>query len=153
MNHKACEDMCWAASMAGLGLSNGGGVGIVHGFGHGISTLYNVHHGLAGATVTLPLERYNEECCPERFAQMAQVLGVDIRGMTTIQAADKWFDEIGRLLLDLHIETGNLKKQFGVREEDLEHIIIKQYMNDFNREGNPRDYNFDECLNQFRALL
>jgi formaldehyde dismutase / methanol dehydrogenase len=153
MNSKACEDMCWAESMSGLGLSHGGGVGIVHGFSHGISTLYNVHHGLASAAVAVPLERYNAECCPEKFADMARAMGVDTRGMTTGQAADRWFEEIERLLKDLDIQTGNLKKQFGVKEEDLEHIILKQYKNDFNREGNPRDYNFEECLRLFKSLL
>jgi len=153
MNHTACENMCWAASMAGLGLSNGGAVGIVHGFGHGISTLYNVHHGLASAVITLPLERYNEECCPERFAEMARAMGVDTRGMNTIQAADKWFDEIERLLKDLNIETGNLKKQFGVKEEDFDHLITKQYKNDFNREGNPRDFSYDDCMRLLKSLL
>ena len=153
MNHTACENMCWAQSMASVGIGFGGGVGIVHGLGHGLSALYNVHHGLANAAVAPILARYNEPVCPEKFAEMAAAMGVDTRGMTTIQAADKWFDELERLLKDLNIETGNLNRQFGLKREDFEHIATKQYANDFSREGNPREYNFDDCIKLLEKLL
>ncbi len=153
MNHAACENMCWAESMAGVGLSYGGAVGIVHGIGHGISTLYGVHHGLANAVLTIPFERYNEPTCPEKFGQMAKVMGIDTQGLNTTQAADKWFDCVERLLDDLNIETGNLKQQFGVEEKDLEHLVARQYKNDFCMEGNPRKYNFEEIIELLRKIL
>jgi formaldehyde dismutase / methanol dehydrogenase len=153
MNAQACENMCWAESMAGVGISYGGAVGIVHGIGHGISTLYGTHHGLANAALTLPFERYNEPACPEKFGEMAKAMGVDTRGMTSTQAADKWFDEIERLLKDINIETGNLKKQFGVKEADLDHLVTKQYHNDFCMEGNPRKYNYDEIMKLLKEML
>jgi alcohol dehydrogenase class IV len=153
MNHVACENMCWAENMAGVGIGFGGGAGIVHGLGHGLSSLCGVHHGLANAVVTLPLERYNEPACPDKFAEMAEAMGVDTRGMTKTQAADKWFDEIERLLKDLNIETGNLNKQFGFQKEDIKHVVHNQYMNDFTREGNPRDFNFDDCVRLLEGIV
>jgi alcohol dehydrogenase class IV len=153
MNHVACENMCWAENMACVGIGFGGGAGIVHGLGHGLSTLYDVHHGLANAVITLPLERYNEPACPDKFAEMAGAMGVDTRGMTKMQAADKWFDEIERLLKDLNIETGNLNKQFGLQKKDVEHIVTNQYANDFGREGNPRDFDFEECVKLLESML
>jgi alcohol dehydrogenase class IV len=153
MNHVACENMCWAESMAGVGIAFGGGAGIVHGLGHGLSTLYGVHHGRANAVVTLPLERYNEPACPEKFAEMAGVMGADTRGLTRMQAADKWFDEIERLLKDLNIETGNLHKQFGLLKKDVKHIVKWEYENEFPREGNPRDFDFDDCVSLLESML
>jgi alcohol dehydrogenase class IV len=153
MNHKACENICWASSVAAMGLCMGGGVGIVHGFGHGISALRGAHHGLANAVLAVPMERYNQAVCPDKFADMAEAMGVDTRGMTKMQASDKWFDEVERLLKDLNIQTGNLNKQFGLTKEDCAHIIKVQYSNDFAAEGNPRDYNYEECLSLFRGLL
>jgi alcohol dehydrogenase class IV len=153
MNHVACENMCWAENMACVAIEFGGGAGIVHGLGHGLSTLCDVHHGLANAVVTLPLERYNEPACPDKFAEMAGAMGVDTRGMTKMQAADKWFDEMERLLKDLNIETGNLNKQFGLQRKDLEHIVTNQYANDFPREGNPRDFNFEDCVKLLEGML
>jgi len=153
MNHVACENMCWAESMASVGLGFGGGVGIVHGLGHGLSVLHDCHHGLANAVVTIPLERYNEPSCPNRFAEMAEAMGVDTRGLTKMQAADKWFDETERLLSDLNIRTGNLNEQFGLQKKDVKHIVKWQYANDFAREGNPRDFNFDDCVRLLESML
>jgi hypothetical protein len=41
---------------------------------------------------------------------------VDIRGIIKMQALDKWFDGIERMLKDLNIETENLNKQFGLKK-------------------------------------
>jgi methanol:N,N-dimethyl-4-nitrosoaniline oxidoreductase len=153
MNHRACENMCWAESMAGLGMIIGGGSGIVHGLAHGISVLRGVHHGLANASVTLPLERYNEPVFPEKFAEMARAMGVDTRNMTTMQAADKWFEEIERLLRDLGIQTGDLNKRFGLQKDDIKHIVKYQYDNDFAIEGNPHEFNFDDCVTLMESML
>jgi alcohol dehydrogenase class IV len=152
MNHKACEMMCWAANMGGVAISFGSGAGIVHGLGHQISALTDCHHGLINSVITLTLERYNEPACPEKFADMAQAMGVDTRGMTALQAADKWFDEVERLIKDLGIESNNLTRQFGFQKKDIEHIV-KIYANDFTHEGNPRDLNLDDCRRLLESML
>ena len=145
MNHVACENMCWAASMAGIGLGFGGGAGVVHGLMHGLSALYDVHHGLTNAVFTIPGERFNQPACPEKFAEMTETMGIDIRGMTKMEASDCWFEEIERLLDDLEIESGNLSR-FGLTKEDCTHIVQNQYLNDFARQGNPKDFQFDEYV-------
>lgn len=152
MNHKACEMMCWAANMGGVAISFGSGAGIVHGLGHQISALTDCHHGLINAVITLNLERYNEAACPEKFADMAQAMGVDTRGMTAMQAADRWFDEVERLIKDLGIESNNLTRQFGLQKKDVEHIV-KIYANDFANEGNPKDLNSDDCRRLLENML
>jgi alcohol dehydrogenase class IV len=153
MNHEACENMCWAESMAGVSIGFGGGVGIVHGLSHGLSVLHDVHHGLASAVVAIPLERYNQPSCPLKFAEMAETMGVDTRGMTKMQASDRWFDEMERLLSDLNIRTGNLKEQFGLKRDEIEHIIKNQYEKDFCVEGNPRNFVFKDCVDLLEDML
>ncbi|MBA7687805.1 Methanol:N,N-dimethyl-4-nitrosoaniline oxidoreductase [subsurface metagenome] len=152
MNDKACEMMCWAESMGILCLVFGGGAGIVHGFGHQIGALTDCHHGLANAILTPTLERYNEPSCPEKFAEMAGAMGVDTRGMTKMQAADKWFDEIERLLKDLNIKSGHLNEQTGLKKEDIPHIV-DVYSNDWCYEGNPTAFNREECIQLLESML
>jgi formaldehyde dismutase / methanol dehydrogenase len=152
MNHNACEMMCWAANMGGVAIGFGSGAGIVHGLGHQISALTDCHHGLVNSVLTLTLERYNQPACPDKFAAMAEAMGVDIRGMTTVQASDKWFEETERLLTDLGLESNNLKKQFGLQESDIDHIV-KIYANDFANEGNPKDLNIDDCRRLLKSML
>jgi alcohol dehydrogenase class IV len=153
MNHTACESMCWAENMASVGIGFSGGVGLVHGLGHGLTVLFGVPHGLASAVVTIPIERYNQSACLEKFAEMAEAMGADTRGLNTVQASDKWFDEMERLLADLNITTGHLKEQFGLQEKDFDHIVKWQYERDFCREGNPRDYNYDDCIQLLKSML
>jgi alcohol dehydrogenase class IV len=153
MNHKACEAICWASSMAALALSMGAGVGLVHGLGHGISVMRGAHHGLANAVITIPMERYNQSVYPDKFADMAKYMGVDTRSMNKMQASDSWFDAVERLLKDLNIQTGNLNKQFGLTAEYCAHIIKYQYSNDYAKEGNPRDYIYDEAYALFTSCL
>ena len=152
MNHKACEMMCWAASMGGVAIGFGAGAGIVHGLAHQVGALTDCHHGLSNAAVTLTLERYNEPACPEKFAEMAAAMGVDTRGMTTIQAADKWFEEIERLLSDLDIRPGHLNEQFGLQRKDLQHII-DVYANDWCSEGNAMAFNREELTKLLESMF
>jgi formaldehyde dismutase / methanol dehydrogenase len=151
-NNIACENMCWGESMASFGFWFGGGAGIVHGLAHGISAVTDAHHGLANASVMIAAERYNETACPERFAEMAEALGVDTNGLTRMQAADRWFIEIERLMRDLNIVSGQLTKQFGLQKKDIEHIV-SDYANDLNKEGNPRDFNFTESVEILESML
>jgi alcohol dehydrogenase class IV len=152
MNDTACENMCWAESMASFGFWFGGGAGIVHGLQHQVGAITDCHHGLGNAVMLVPLQRYNQVSCPDRFAEMAEAMGVDTRGMTRLQAADRWFDELERLLKDLNIQSGHLNQQFGLQRKDLEHCVT-QYSNDLNKEGNPRDFNFEECIALLDSML
>lgn len=152
MNQKACENMCLAATMGGIAIGFGTGAGMVHGLGHQIGALSDCHHGLANAAMSLAAERYNQPTCPEKFATMVKAMGVDTRGMTTVQASDRWFDEIERLLKDLEITPGHLNEQFGIQKKDLKHIV-SIYSNDFSREGNPREFNYDEVIKLLESIL
>lgn len=146
MNPEACEAITWAASMSGgIGLGLGGGTGLVHGLGHGLSVLYGLHHGLANAVMTIPGERYNQPECLEKFAEMARAMGMDTTGMTRLEASDQWFYEVERLLEDLNIESGHLGR-YGLKKEDIPHIVEVQHRPDLCAQGNPRDYNYDDLV-------
>jgi methanol:N,N-dimethyl-4-nitrosoaniline oxidoreductase len=152
MNNTACERMCWAATMGGIAIGFGAGAGIIHGLGHQIGALTDCHHGRVNAVLALAGERYNEPAAMDKLAAMAGAMGVDTRKMTRLEAADRWFIEIERLLKDLGITPGQLNKQFGLQEKDLEHIV-KIYANDFCSQGNPREFNFEETVQLLKSVL
>ena len=152
MNNTACERMCWAATMGGIAIGFGAGAGIVHGLAHQVGALTDCHHGLSNAVMTLAGERYNQPAAIDKFAAMTRAMGIDTRNMTEWQAADRWFDEIEQLLKDLEITPGQLNKQFGLQEKDLEHII-KIYSNDFCSQGNPKEFNAEEVLQLLKSVL
>jgi formaldehyde dismutase / methanol dehydrogenase len=153
MNDVACENMCWAESMGGTGMCFGAGVGIVHGCGHVMAALTDAHHGFINSILSSPLERWNQPACPDKFADIARLsFGVDTKGMTKMEASDKFFDELDRLLKDLGIKSGHLKEQIGLQEKDLKHVA-KYYQMDWGREGNPRDSTIDQTVALLRSIL
>lgn len=152
MNQKACEKMCWASSMGGVGIQLGAGAGILHGLSHQFSALTGCQHGLANAVMTLGLERYNQPSCAEKFAKMAAMMGAETGGLTRLEAADKWFEEIEKLLKDLGIRSGYLNEQFGLEKKDLDHIVTL-YSKDWCMQGNPREFNYGECISLLESML
>lgn len=152
MDKDACERMCWASTMGGIGIGFGAGAGIVHGLGHQVSALTDCHHGRINAVLMLAGELYNQPAAVDKFAAMTKAMGIDTRDMTKFEAADRWFDEIEQLLDDLEIEPGNLSEQFGLEEKDIDHII-KVYSNDFCSQGNPKEFNKEEVTELLKRVL
>jgi alcohol dehydrogenase class IV len=148
MDATACERMAWASTMGGIAIGFGAGAGIVHGLGHQISAISDCHHGRVNGVMVLAGERYNQPAATDKFAAMTRAMGIDTTGMSELEVADRWFDEIEQLLNDLEIQPGYLTKQFGIKEEDIDHIV-KIYSNDFCSQGNPKEFVEDEV----RAIL
>lgn len=152
MDNNACERMAWASTMGGIAIGFGAGAGIVHGLGHQISALTDCHHGRINAVLMLAGERYNQPAIIEKLAALTRAMGIDTTGMTEWEAADHWFYEIENLLNDLEITPGQLNQQFGVEEKDLDHIV-KVYANDFCSQGNPKAFDYDECVSLLKSAL
>jgi formaldehyde dismutase / methanol dehydrogenase len=152
MNNVACERMCWAATMGGIGIGFGAGAGIIHGLGHQISALTDCHHGRINAVMMLAGERYNQPAIIEKLAMLTRAMGIDTTGLTDWEASERWFEEIEQLLIDLEITPGQLKKQFGLKETDMEHIV-KVYSNDFCSQGNPKAFDYDEVLGVLKGAM
>jgi alcohol dehydrogenase class IV len=152
MDNNACERMAWASTMGGIAIGFGAGAGIVHGLGHQVSALTDCHHGHINGVLMLAGERYNQPAIIGKLAALTRAMGIDTTGMTEWEAADHWFYEIEQLLEDLEITPGQLNKQFGLEEKDLDHIV-KVYSNDFCSQGNPKAFNYDECISLMKSIL
>lgn len=150
-NDKAIENMAWAQSIAAMSYNMGGGMGMVHGLAHMVSVIKDAHHGLTNAIMCLPVERFNVVAVPDRFAEIAQAMGVDTRGLTKVQAADKAIEEMERLGNDVGITDISLK-QFNFTDKDVEHSV-KWALNDLSYEGNPRDMTGDDIRKMMKAMM
>jgi alcohol dehydrogenase class IV len=73
--------------------------------------------------------------------------------MSEVEASDRWFVEVERLIKDLDIEAGNLNRQFGLTKEDCAHIIRVQGSNDICMGGNPIEYNYEEQVKVLESIL
>ncbi|MCX7650540.1 MAG: iron-containing alcohol dehydrogenase [Flavobacteriales bacterium] len=102
------------------------GLGVVHSMSHPLSTLVDMHHGLANA-INLPYGMaFNLKYCPEKFQRMAQRLGLSSGR------------DIPDFLLQLN-ERLNLPttlRAAGVKEEHLE-PLTELAVQDFAHPNNP----------------
>ena len=75
------------ANMAGATLS--AGTGATHGLANMLSKYYHVPHGESVGMLLPYVMEYNIPCCPEKYARMAEAIGVRKDGMTDLEAAQR----------------------------------------------------------------
>jgi methanol:N,N-dimethyl-4-nitrosoaniline oxidoreductase len=160
-NFDARRGMMYAQYIAAQAF-NSGGLGIVHSISHAISAFYDSHHGLNNAIALPRVWEFNMPVTYERFADIAEAMGVDTKGMTKVQAAEAALEEAIQLLKDLEISENfasvnketypknrmgeGFYKDAGVQiEPDEENIdrITEHVLGDACTPGNPRECTFE----------
>lgn len=131
----AINNMGVAQYIAGMGFSNVG-LGIVHSMAHQLGAVYDTPHGLANAVLLPYVMRYNGEVCPDRFVDMGRAFGLDMNGVTGMDAVMKVVNAIQDLNQKLGIPAH--LKEVGVKEEDIP-MLSEKAMNDVCTGGNPRE--------------
>lgn len=131
----AINNMGVAQYIAGMGFSNVG-LGIVHSMAHQLGAVYDTPHGLANAILLPYVMRYNGEVCPDRFVDMGRAFGLDMNGVTGMDAVMKAVNAIQELNQKLGIPAH--LKEVGVKEEDIP-MLSEKAMNDVCTGGNPRE--------------
>ena len=150
-NDVAIENLIWAQFIASMSYNMGGGMGMVHGLAHMVSVIKGLHHGHANALMMLPVERFNSLACPERFKEIGEAMGLDVRYMSAVHATDKTLEEIERLRNDVGIPSVSLR-EFDFSEADIEHTV-KWASNDLSMEANPRDMTKDQIRTILRSCM
>ncbi len=116
-NIHAASNMLAGSTMGGMAFTTTG-CGNVHCIGRHVGPLLHVSHGLAVAMVLPAVARFNYLACPEKFVQIAQAMGEDVRGLSVYEAGKKAIKAIEELCSDVNL----LKKMkdFGCKEDDFE---------------------------------
>ncbi|HEX2177604.1 MAG TPA: iron-containing alcohol dehydrogenase, partial [Nocardioidaceae bacterium] len=96
------EGMMYAQYIAAQAF-NSGGLGIIHSISHAVSAFYDTHHSLNNAIALPRVWAFNMPTQYQRFADIAEAMGVDTHGMTAPQAADAALAAAIRLLRDVGI--------------------------------------------------
>ncbi|RCW40971.1 methanol dehydrogenase (acceptor) apoprotein [Halopolyspora algeriensis] len=157
------EGMMYAQYIAAQAF-NSGGLGVIHSISHAVSAFYDTHHGLNNAIALPRVWAFNMPVAYKRFAEMAEAMGVNTRGMNDVQAADAALNAAIRLLRDVGIterfvditkdtysknRLGEGPTKFYERRtqikgdaEDVD-AITKHVLGDACTPGNPKECTFD----------
>ncbi len=87
-NIEARENMAYASLLAGMAFNNAG-LGYVHAMAHQLGGFYDMPHGVANAVLLPHVERFNLNCNLKKFAEIAEMMGENIHGLSLRDAAEK----------------------------------------------------------------
>ncbi len=119
----AREGMCYAQYLAGMAFNNAS-LGHVHAMAHQLGGFYDLPHGECNAILLPHVCRFNLIAKMDRFAKIARLMGENVEGLSTRDAADLAIEAIQKLSADIRIPAGlvELGKRYGktVKAEDID---------------------------------
>lgn len=145
----ARENMALGSYVAGMAFSNVG-LGIVHSMAHPLGARFDTPHGVANALLLPFIMEYNQSACPEKFAKIAEAMGVDTSGMREEEAASAAISAVRKLS-----ETIGIPKRLsdiGIKAEDLP-TLAEDAFKDPCTGGNPRETSVADILEIYKKAL
>ncbi len=120
-----------------------------HSVGYTLTKRYNLPHG-ASCVVALPyVMYYNLPMCEDKFATMAEAIGLSVEGLTTREKAIEVimyvYDLIKRLNLPVNLQEINVPK------EKLDELA-KECLTEYNRPYNICDTDFPRMKKLYEAM-
>lgn len=114
-NLEARTGMAHAATLGGLAYGTES-AGAAHAMSQSAGGVHDCPHGALTARVLGPVCEYNAPAAPERHARIAQALGVDVHGLSELDAAMAGVEEIYRLTDAVGIPT---LEELGFSEDEI----------------------------------
>lgn len=121
---EAREKVTLGCLEAGLAFSNAS-LGAVHAMAHSLGGFLDLPHGQCNSLLLDQVIRFNYRVCPERFDQIGQVMGLDLRGLTDPEKTGKITDFIRDLREGLAIGSG--LADLGVHRTDVPELAEKAF--------------------------
>lgn len=141
--------MAVAQYIAGMAFSNVG-LGLVHGMAHPMGSLFDIPHGVANALLLPTIMEFNMPKCLDKYPQIAEAMGVDIKGLTKEEASQAAVDSVRALAVKVGIPQH--LSELGISEKDIP-ALAEQALADVCTPGNPRDVTLDEIKALYKSVL
>lgn len=148
-NPEGREGMALAQYIAAQAFSNVG-LGLVHGMAHPMGSLHDIPHGVANALLLPTIMEFNMPKCVEKFGVIAQMMGVDTKGMSAQEAAQAAVDAVKAL--SIRVGIPQTLTALGIKEENIP-ALAAQAIADVCTPGNPRDVTEAEIVELYKKVL
>lgn len=147
-NVEARYKVAMAAMLAGMSYGTES-AGAVHAMSQTAGGYYDLPHGVLTAAMLPPVMAYNYLGEPVKYARIAQAMGVNTWGLTTLEAAEAAVDAVRDFVKLLEIPS---VRELGVKEADMPMLVDMAY-NDPQTIGNPRDLTRKSYEQIYRACF
>jgi alcohol dehydrogenase class IV len=142
--------MSLTATLAGMAFVSAS-VGAVHALSYSIASAYHLTHGRSLAVLLPHVMSFNLPGNPERYARVAMLMGKEIEGLSTLDAAEMAVEGVEEIL-DA-VEVSYRLRDYGASEEDLPRLTEETMEMAAFFDANPRDFNEDDVKAIYEAAL
>lgn len=139
--------MSLASTVAGMAFASGG-LGAVHGLCYPLGTEYHMSHGRSNAIMLPHVMKFNIPGNPEKFARIAFLMGMDVEGLSQLEAAHAAVEAVEQLLDSLQVPYH--LRDYGIPESDLPKLVAGGMKQTRLFVPNPRDLNEEDVKAIFR---
>lgn len=145
----AALNMLCGSSMGAMSFGTTG-TGNIHCMAMSLGSFHAMPHGLCIALLLPHVAEFNMQAVPHRFADVARDMGLDVGGLSDIDAAGRGLEAMRRMNSDLGIPSG--LAEAGVPPEVLGRAADRCFQIDYNR-WNPRFTTRDEYYELFERAM
>lgn len=142
---EARTQMAHAATLGGMAYGTES-AGAAHAMSQSAGGVHDCPHGALTARVLGPVCEFNAPADPERYARIAQGLGVDTSGLTPLDAALAGVEELYRLTDDVGIPT---MEELGFSEDEIP-MLARIAFEDPQTLGNAREVEITDYEDIYR---
>ena len=142
---EAREEMLNASMMAGASF-NINNLGLCHQMAHQLSSYFGLPHGVANAMLLPEVMRFNLPAATKRFADIAEALGCEVRGMSDEEAAEAGIQAVEQFCREMGIPE--YLDDVGVDKAKVPAMAITA-LEDGVGATNPRKTTVKECEEVF----
>jgi alcohol dehydrogenase class IV len=148
-NLQARSDMMMASMMGAIAFQKD--LGAVHSCAHALSTVADLHHGLANGIMIDHVMRFNASAATEKMAELARVANVPgARGANDVDAADAFIDWLAGLKAQLGIPAS--LGLAGVSRGQID-ALVEVAINDICHQTNPRPVTREDFASIFGRAM
>jgi alcohol dehydrogenase len=140
-NARARDGMMMGSLLAGIAFSHSD-VGSVHCMAESLGGIYDLPHGVCNAILLPYVMEYNMEYCLDRYAKVAQAMGVGEDAASAVAGVRALCRDVGLPALST----------LGIRESDLD-MLAEMSARNISTESNPRPMTKDDYLEVFRRAM
>lgn len=148
-NMLARDKMAYAQYLAGMAFNNAS-LGYVHAMAHQLGGFYNLPHGVCNAILLPVVSEFNLIGNTERFKDIAVAMGVNVDGLSTVDAAKAAIEAIKVLSKSIGIPAG--LTELGVKEKDFE-VMATNAKLDACQLTNPRLATLEQVVEMYRLAM
>ena len=149
-NMEARYHMSLAATLAGLAFTSGG-LGAVHALAYPLGTEYHMTHGRTNAMMLPHVMNFNIPGNPEKYARIAELLGTDTAGLSSLEAASMAV----KAVMDLEdaIDVSWLLDDYDIDYADLDLLVDGAMQQARLFAPNPRDLDENDVRSIYREAF